>query len=293
MLNECRMYLKTVCLSELITADGKRIDEWAWNGTKKEQALNQYQWPRLQTKLSNGHWALWRQGLKRCFLLPYSVDRTLRKCVGKIKLDLHPHWRWFYSEGEERLYHREGARWAVYSKIPSRVCRLRSLKFIKQFQFSDSLPSDSQPASVQPAANQRMQITGLGMFADKVPTPALATMINDALLLRPRGDRWAVDVLGNNDNGRSVAMAILKGTARAISDGSFRDQLGTSSTVIYGDEEHNRMISVNAVPGHRQEQRAYRSELAGIKGALAIHESVCKVQDLHHHDRTRRRTGTH
>ena len=42
------------------------------------------------------------------------------------------------------------------------------------------------------------------------------------------------------------------------------------------------MISVNTVPGHRQEQSAYRSELAGIEGALAILESVCKVHDIQH-----------
>jgi hypothetical protein len=127
-----------------------------------------------------------------------------------------------------------------------------------------------------------MQITGLGEFADALPEPAHPTTVEEALLLRSRGDRWAVDVLDNNDNGLSVAKAILKGTARAISDGSFKDQLGTSSTVIYGEEEHNRMISVNTVPGHSQEQSAYQSELAGIEGALAILESVCKVHDLQH-----------
>jgi hypothetical protein len=281
MLNECRMFLKTVCLSELVTADGERIDEWAWKGTKKEQSLNQYQWPRIQTRLSNGHWALWRQGLQRCFLQNPSEDRKLRTRVGKIKLSLRPQWRWFYSEQEARLFHREGGRWAVYSKTPSRVRRLRSLKFIKQFQFVDALPAESQPASVQ-RAPKRMRITGLGGFADPIPTPDHPTTIDDALLTRPTGDRWAVDVLDNNDNGRSVARAILKGTARAISDGSFKDQLGTSSTVIYGDDEINRMISVNAVPGHIQEQSAYRSELAGIEGALAILESVCQVHDIQH-----------
>jgi hypothetical protein len=77
-LNECRMFLHTVCLSEIVTADGERIDEWAWNGKKKTQSLNQYQWPRMQTKLSNAHWTLWRQGLKRCFLIPTSTERKLR-----------------------------------------------------------------------------------------------------------------------------------------------------------------------------------------------------------------------
>ena len=107
MLNECRMHLKTVCLSELVTADGGRIDEWAWKGKgiKKEQSLNQYQWPRSPTKLSNGHWTLWRQGLERCFLLPQSSDQTLRARLGKIKPNLHSHWRWFHSASDERLYH--------------------------------------------------------------------------------------------------------------------------------------------------------------------------------------------
>jgi hypothetical protein len=73
----------------------------------------------------------------------------LRTRVGKIKLDRYPHWWWFYSEREARLYHREGARWAVYSQVPSRVRRLRSLKFVNQFQFTDSLPEESQPASIQ------------------------------------------------------------------------------------------------------------------------------------------------
>jgi hypothetical protein len=89
-----------------------------------------------------------------------------------------------------------------------------------------------------------------------------------------------VETVDNDDNGKSVARAIMKGSARAISDGSFKDSMGTSSTVIYGDDEAHRIISVNAVPGHRQEQSAYRSELAGIEGALAILESVCTVHDI-------------
>jgi hypothetical protein len=278
-LNECRMFLKTVCLSELVTADGERIEEWAWNGTTKPQSLNQYQWPRMQTKLSNSHWNLWRQGLARCFVLPSSPERKLRNRVGKIHLDMYDSWSWFYSEQEERVFHREGGRWAVYSKVPARVLRLRSLKFIRQFQFVDALPAGSQPASVQ-RGNSRIQITGIGTFAEPVPSADHPTSLEEALQLRHRGDRWAVETVDNDDNGKSVARAIMKGSARAISDGSFKDSMGTSSTVIYGDDEAHRIISVNAVPGHRQEQSAYRSELAGIEGALAILESVCTVHDI-------------
>ncbi len=198
--------------------------------------------------------------------------------MGKIHLDLYGSWRWFYSAEEERLYHREGGRWAVYSKVPARVLRLRSMKYVKQFQFVDALPDGSQPASVH--RGPFIQITGIGAFAEPVPTPDHPTTLEEALQLRHRGDRWAVDTLDNEDNGKAVARAIMKGSARAISDGSFKDEMGTSSTVIYGDDEMQRIISVNAVPGHRQEQSAYRSELAGIAGALAVLESVCIVHDI-------------
>ena len=90
---------------------------------------------------------------------------------------------------------------------------MRSLKFVNQFQFLDSLPAALQPASVRRAADQRMQITGLGEFADEVPLPAYPTTVEDALLLRADGDQWAVDVRDSNDNGLSVAKAILQGTA--------------------------------------------------------------------------------
>ena len=56
--------------------------------------------------------------------------------------------------------------------------------------------------------------------------------------------------------------------------------MGTLATVIYGDNKAQRIINVNAVPGHRQEQSAYRSKLAGIEGALAIIESVCTVHNI-------------
>jgi hypothetical protein len=80
-----------------------------------------------------------------------------------------------------------------------------------------------------------------------------------------------VETLDSNDNGKSVARAIMKkGSARSISDGLFKDDMGTSALVIYGDGATQQIISVNAVPGHRQEQSAYQSKLAGIEGALAV-----------------------
>jgi hypothetical protein len=44
----------------------------------------------------------------------------------------------------------------------------------------------------------------------------------------------------------------------------------TSVTVIYRDDGEKGIISMNAVPGHQQEQSTYNSKLARIEGALLL-----------------------
>ena len=40
MLNECRMFLQVTFLSEKATADGLRIEGWAWRGLKYSLKIN-------------------------------------------------------------------------------------------------------------------------------------------------------------------------------------------------------------------------------------------------------------
>jgi hypothetical protein len=101
-----------------------------------------------------------------------------------------------------------------------------------------------------------------------------------SLAQRKFGNRWTVAVLDHSNQGRLVAQAIIQGSAWAISDGSFKDEMGTSATVLYGIDKSKHIISVNDIPGNREEQSAYRSELAGIEGALAIIESLCQVHGI-------------
>jgi hypothetical protein len=57
---------------------------------------------------------------------------------------------------------------------------------------------------------------------------------------------------------------------RAVSDGSFKNAIGISASILFYSKatDPNRIISVNSVPGNREEQSAYRSELAGVSGFL-------------------------
>jgi hypothetical protein len=85
------------------------------------------------------------------------------------------------------------------------------------------------------------------------------------------------------DNGRSIAAAIIRGSARAVSDGSFKNAMGTSASILFHSKatDPNRIISVNSVPGNCEEQSAYCSELTGVSGALSLIVAVCIVHGIH------------
>jgi hypothetical protein len=44
-LNECQMFLEVTNLSEISSADGKKIKETSWTGTKDKDKCNQFQLP--------------------------------------------------------------------------------------------------------------------------------------------------------------------------------------------------------------------------------------------------------
>ena len=68
--------------------------------------------------------------------------------------------------------------------------------------------------------------------------------------------------------GGNVAAAILRGDARAISDGSYKDGHGTSAFVLHGDCPTKTINGRNVIPGKAAIQCAYRSELGGVTGII-------------------------
>ncbi len=70
--------------------------------------------------------------------------------------------------------------------------------------------------------------------------------------------------------------AIVHHTAIALSDGSFKNQRGSSAWVVEGESEIGCIKRWNMVPGSDYDHYAYRSELTGILALLVIIGEVCK-----------------
>lgn len=66
-----------------------------------------------------------------------------------------------------------------------------------------------------------------------------------------------------------IIAAFSAGTAWAISDGSFKDKQGTSAWTIV-DPHTSSILGLNSVPGHPDDQSAYRSKLVGLFGIVMV-----------------------
>jgi hypothetical protein len=85
------------------------------------------------------------------------------------------------------------------------------------------------------------------------------------------------------DNCQSILIAITKGTARAISDGSYNPitHKGTSFLTIVADKhDKDPLDGDNWVPGLPTDQSAYRSKLAGIAGILSAVAVIIQQYDI-------------
>ena len=275
-LNDCRMFLRVITLSDIVTADRKFISYDSFHGTPLTR-FRHLEWPRQPDRLSNEHWRLWQKALNKCFLLPNS-NRVLRKGVGQWLPTALDDWFWFYCPIDNRLYHKEGPFYQVYSRTGATNLRTTSSRY-SLLSMAVNIPSNCKLATVSKVSPLNYRITGIAEYPSLPPasTPHPSSMtLEEIFLSQPKEDRWAIHTFHSPDDGHSLAMAIIQGCATAVSDGSYKSNIGTSGFILRGISRSLSAYGTNIVPGNPEEQSAYRSELAGIEGSLAVIAAVCK-----------------
>jgi hypothetical protein len=127
LLNECRMFLQVVTLSDILSMNGTTIKDWAWTGSTARPYSTPLQWPRSPDRLSALHWATWQRALQTSFLGPSGL--RVRVCMGLWFPARLEHWDWYYHAPTQRLFHQDAACFTVYTRIPTRIQRLSSYRF--------------------------------------------------------------------------------------------------------------------------------------------------------------------
>jgi hypothetical protein len=105
----------------------------------------------------------------------------------------------------------------------------------------------------------------------------------DTRIHRNELDQWAIQELSVKDNGKAISKAIQRGTAIAVSDGSYKDDRGTAAFILERSDQFDlsgRIIGVNAIPGEAVYQSSYRSELGGVSGIIEIVGILCELHSI-------------
>ena len=120
---------------------------------------------------------------------------------------------------KKKLYKRENQRWEIFRKISTGQRTTRSHKYISTRLISNKKPTTCVIASAY--KNNKLII-------DKV-IKENGMAYNDYVINLPKGNKWLIGEYKTSDKGKSVAKTIRKGNAKAISDRSFKDYIGTSA----------------------------------------------------------------
>jgi hypothetical protein len=112
-------------------------------------------------------------------------------------------------------------------------------------------------------------------------TPAPPSTLEEARTSLHPQDLWTTNIIIHSDEGKDVALAIQERSAYAVSDGSYKQQWNTSAFLLESrDCKSGRVIGLNEIPGAPEDQSAYRSELAGISGIMAVVDCLCRLHYL-------------
>jgi hypothetical protein len=142
-------------------------------------------------------------------------------------------WNYHYSPSQDRIFVRKSPLWQTLRRSAARPNRrLHQGVFASVQDTSPVLPKDLIRADVSVHCDRFvLHSTGEHLLVPSRPVP---TTLNDASEALPLLDQWAIGKCWHSDNGLRLATAIRHGTALTISDGSYKQDRGTSAFLLQG-----------------------------------------------------------
>ena len=245
-LNQCRLQLKVVWLSEITTASGGRLWEGVTTSTATAMANRPGAWPKAPPT-TQPDWRLWWKTLEDTVL---DDNSRLKTVLGKFYPDgEHRQWTWWTDEAGFVYSPRENG-WQQWE-----CSRQRQLTAVG----TQAPTGNTKRATVQATA------TGL---------------VRESIKLRPSfppgTDEGAT--LGWFNQGANVhwdawTAALCSRTAVAVSDGSWKEALGTAAYRVGHGQGSNLVPLGHGSAIIRPDLTApgsHRAKLAGLHGAMAV-----------------------
>jgi hypothetical protein len=257
LLNQCRLFLRVLWLSDLTTADGCYLERHAIAAPFSISIKRNYVYPH-QGYPSQEAWTLWRRAMNNLCMSdrPTKLKHPLGPWIDRKAI------RWWYDARSLRLYDVSVNPFGEFNLTGRSNTRAASKTFTLMGHVQ-AIPNGAQPASVHEHSDHRIRLTG----------------ISNLLPFQPMDSNPFAWILDNIQLSPSFIERTRQEKALvAVSDGSFKNGHGTTAWILYASESCNCIGRV-VVPGQSQDQSAYRSELTGL---YAIAVSIFFLESQYH-----------
>ena len=264
LLNLCRMFLRVKYVSDFCSGDGITLDTTLLERKDPFPHHHALHWP-TSGHPNNHCWALWRSALSSLAHVRRNQHHVLHQPLGKW-LRIPDGWASFVTTDGRHLYHRLDA--TTYQKATVAPTRhhTRSLTFL-QHDGHYPLPDGVAPTTI----NKRGRTWTHTGFAEHNPRPPTTP------------SRWWGTIVHQPNYMQPIFDGIAAGTAVIVTDGSFKQGLGTAAYTLRASiQDLEGLDLVNMTPGEPSDVDPYRAELAGIFGAIRLLQELSQAFTITH-----------
>ena len=277
LVNQCRQYLQVMYLSDMVSGDGRVIEECFIYGIQPVDRLSQWKWP-FQNRPSAEAWVQWRLALS----LIWKVDAANRACepkLGKWRPQRYLNMQWFFSfdHQSQLAFRKYKKQWANYKLVSA----ARSVTVFERCSSHLPPPLNAQRLSVFKIDSNRIYTSGV---CGCVSPPKMSILRNHDWWLQAVHHVKPIDsdVLDNtyiSAGKRTLKEAVLNGNLKIVSDGSYFpvEQVATAAFVVEDINLREFGRGYCRVTGAHPEAGPYRAELGGIHLVLTVLQLMCEV----------------
>jgi hypothetical protein len=264
ILNRCRMALHVTLLSEMVTGDGRAMTQGALDRRHPFTNRSYKYWPTVGTPNAPA-WRMWRDALIHNFLPIHTRNGTLTQHLGQWHVQ-PAGWQWFFDPPSKAVIHVPIQGCPRLFLPQARTQQTRRMRYLL-CPHSDAtycLPHTALPTTIQ--GNDHLVChTGT---CSVLPTPPVL-----------RTHAWSGLCIHTPSEMSVLLQGIRQGEAIAVTDGSFKNNLGTAGFTIqphlHDETDQDSFIMVNQTPGDPRDMDAYRAELGGIFGIIDLANHLC------------------
>ena len=275
-INRCRIFLQATTVSDITSADGTRITEYAWTPQQKKSVTNprrsKHDWPR-QPRPGPKAWKAWKGALQR-HLSSKGKGQTLRQPLGPWVVSptiSRQHWEWYIDHTTHRLIHNTAEHTTAYPLDAGNGGRQQQHDTGRPETLTE-IPSTAIPTTIGLDYTTRNKPNQIERTSTTITPTTFAEYTEqldpwDRHLLQ---DNQALDYQLITDHIDTVARIQI------VSDGGMSNGYGSFGWAFGID--HEAILGRGEAQGQRALMQSFRSEGYGMLAALRFLYHTCKFE---------------